>query len=74
MKERYSKLSSTTYMMRFVKMQLGLLDELYIKLNDLTRDGPTHFLDQHYSYVLNGVNHLIEVLHKWSDQWVLQSI
>lgn len=55
-------------------MQLSLLDELYTKLNDLTRDGPTQLLDQDYSYILNGVNHLIEVLHKWSDQWVLQTI
>ncbi|EDV20641.1 uncharacterized protein TRIADDRAFT_31481 [Trichoplax adhaerens] len=69
MKERYSKLSSTSYMMQFVRMQLSLLDELYARFVELTKNGPKQLLDQDYSYILNGVNHLIGVLKKWSDQW-----
>ncbi|XP_071500381.1 RAD50-interacting protein 1-like isoform X1 [Diadema antillarum] len=66
--ERYRSLDSPTHHLRFLDLQLELLDDFRVRLLQVMRQEASNPLGDHYTAMLNGVHYIITVLSEWSEQ------
>lgn len=66
--ERYRVLPSPSHHLRFLDLQIDLLDDFRVRLLQVMRLESSNPLGDHYSAILNGVHYIITVLGEWSDQ------
>ena len=68
--ERYRCLPSPTHHLRFLELQLDLLDDFRVRLLQLMKLESGDPLAGRYAAILNGANYIISVLQEWSEQVV----
>ncbi|XP_030840743.1 RAD50-interacting protein 1 isoform X2 [Strongylocentrotus purpuratus] len=66
--ERYKVLPSPSHHLRFLDLQIDLLDDFRVRLLQVMRQEASNPLGDHYAAILNGVHYIIMVLGEWSDQ------
>ncbi|XP_072036444.1 RAD50-interacting protein 1-like isoform X2 [Amphiura filiformis] len=66
--ERYRCLPSPTHHLRFLELQLDLLDDFRVRLLQLIKLESGNPLAGRYAAILNGANYIIGVLQEWSEQ------
>ena len=65
--ERYKPLPSAAHRVRFVDLQLELLDDYRIRLLQIRHEASQDPLSSVFLAILNTVNYIAEVLHEWKD-------
>ncbi|XP_038064366.1 RAD50-interacting protein 1-like isoform X2 [Patiria miniata] len=66
--ERYRVLPSPTHHLRFLELQLDLLDDFRVRLLQVMKLESTDPLAGRHSAILNGANYIIDILKEWSEQ------
>ncbi|XP_063961152.1 RAD50-interacting protein 1-like isoform X1 [Lytechinus pictus] len=66
--ERYKVLPSPSHHLRFLDLQIDLLDDFRVRLLQVMRQEASNPLGDHYASILNGVHYIITVLGEWSEQ------
>ncbi|XP_022095559.1 RAD50-interacting protein 1-like isoform X2 [Acanthaster planci] len=66
--ERYKVLPSPTHHLRFLELQLDLLDDFRVRLLQVMKQESADPLAGRHSAILNGVNYIMDILKEWSEQ------
>ncbi|XP_033630569.1 RAD50-interacting protein 1-like isoform X1 [Asterias rubens] len=66
--ERYKVLPSPTHHLRFLELQLYLLDDFRVRLLQVMKLELNDPLAGRHSAILNGVNYIMDILKEWSEQ------
>ena len=68
--ERYKLLPSVAHRLRFLELQLELLEDFRMRLQQVKASEASEPLNPCYCAILNTANHLLACLHDWSDNMV----
>ncbi|XP_071840585.1 RAD50-interacting protein 1-like [Apostichopus japonicus] len=66
--ERYKSLPSPTHHLRFLELQLDLIDDFRIRLLQVMKLKSSAPLSGQYCAIVNGIEYILGVLEEWSNQ------